>query len=560
MSQPAEWKSWKLRKRFTIPLAVLDSVIIFAVLFLERTSSNHNGFTTISSISTEPVARFSASNTIWSYGLLWTALPALLMTLYRLAWDSLVSAAADREPFIELFKSKSKDEASSVRRTIMLDYRSESPPYNCGVAFRNRHHILGISMILSMVLSIVLVPLISHLIVAMPIDVLSEITVTISSAFDDGAVSSRTDLQSPMNIAAAVSIFGAIPPPWSTAQYAFEPFDIKDNATSGNVTARVNAYSGLLDCQVKTESELSVTNTSNLVTIHGIDRNCAIPNTLVAFSNLTGASAYALAWSTLQCGPKLHYSRFGIVTGNFSDSSHSSLTHLTVLSCIPSYWKTSGQLTMNIVPGKSPEVLSFSPEENNATEFHPSFYSVVENSLPSYTFFDPSNSIDSDIWGRLVYSMASRQHPENPLLASVIQSSMETLYSSFFASMASTYVFQASENSQQVDALLSEQLTRLVVVSTVAWTVAIIMFLILICNVILIIHSEKSQSILHEEPIGLLGSAVLLNNSTDISDFVAQLCENSANVREKVKKEYPNLRCWYDRLNKRIELPGLPHD
>jgi hypothetical protein len=558
MDEPAEWKTWKLWKRTTISLAILDITIIATVLVLERASTINNGIATIPSIPTAPVAHFSTSNMIWSYGFLWTALPAFLMSLYRIAWDGLVTATADRQPFVEL--ARSKDKASSARRTIMLDYRSYPSLYNWAIAFHHQHYLLGFSMILSVVLSVALVPLTSHLFAAASTEVLSDMTVSLASAFDDEAVSSQTDLQVPMNIAAAVSIFGATPPPWSTAQYAFQPFDIKDNSTNGNVTARVIAYSSVLDCQVKTESEFSSTNNANTVTISGIDRDCAIPGILLDVSNKKNESLYALAWSNLQCGPKAHYSRFGIVTGSYLDASHTKFVNLTVLSCIPSYWRTYGRLTVNVVPGKPTRFANFLPEENNVTEFRPFLYTVVENNLPIYTAFDPTSSMSSDLWGRLIYLMASRQLPDNPLDSNVIKSSMETLYSSFFASMASTYVFKPSENAQQVDATLTERLTRLFIVSLVAWAVAIIMCLVFICNVFLIIHSETTTSILHEEPIGLLGSAALLQNS-DVSDGVAQLRGNPPqvfNVRETVKEcALDTSRCWYDFDTKRILVSGM---
>jgi hypothetical protein len=558
MDEPAEWKTWKLWKRTTIPLAVLDVAIAIIVLALERTSTTHNGIATIPSIPTTPVVHFSASNMIWSYGLLWTALPAFLMTLYRMAWDTVVTATADRQPFIEL--ARSKENASSVRRTIMLDYRFHPSLYNWVIAFRHKHHLLGFSMLLSVVLSVALVPLTSHLFTATLTEVVSNKTISVASTFDDEAVSVRTDLQAAMNIAASVSIFGATPPPWSTIQYAFEPFNVKDNTTNGNVTARITGYSGLLDCQVKTESEFSMTKTDSSVTINGVDRDCVIPDTSINIGN-TSQPLYALAWSTLQCGQKAHYSRFGIVTGGYSDSTQSKLANLTVLSCIPSYWQTSGWLTVNVVPNKPATFANFLSEENNATEFRPFFYTVVERNLPLYIANDPSNSMDSDLWGRLVYSMSDRQNPGSPLDPVFIKSSMETLFSSFIASMASTYAFKNSTSAREVDATVTERLTRLFVVSPVAWTVVIIMCLVFICNIFLIFHAERNKSILNEEPVGLLGSAALLQDS-DLSNIIAQLRgkpPKQFNVREMVEKECApdTSQCWYDFDTKRILVSGM---
>jgi hypothetical protein len=559
MDGSVEWKTWKLWKRTTIPLATLDIAIIAIVLALDRVSTARNGFATVPIAPIGQAVQLTGSKMIWSYGLLWTALPALLMTLYRMAWDAVVTATADRQPFVEL--ARPKDKASSVRRTIMLDYRYHPSLYNWVIAFRHGHHLLGFSMILSVVLSVALVPLSSHLFTATSTENLSNIKISIASTFDDEAISLTTDLQPAMNVAASVSIFGATPPPWTTTQYAFEPFDVKDNSTNGNVTARSIAYSGLLDCQVKTDQEISMTDNGNLITVNGIDRDCAIPDTIISVGNTTIKPVYTLAWSTVQCGPKAHYSRIGVVTGGYTDSTRTKLANLTVLSCIPSYWQTYGQLTVNVEPGKPASFADFLPEENNATEFRPFFYTAVEYTLPSYTQWDPSNSIDTDSWGRLVYSMAGHQHPENALDSMVIKSAMESIFSSFFASMASNYAFRSSENTREVDATVTKRLTRLFVVSPVAWTVIIIMCLVFICNVFLIVHAETTRSILNEEPIGLLGSAALLQDS-DVSDVVAQLRGKPPTgfcVRDMVEKECEpdTSRCWYDPTTKRILLSGM---
>jgi hypothetical protein len=216
---------------------------------------------------------------------------------------------------------------------------------------------------------------------------------------------------------------------------------------------------------------------------------------------------------------------------------------------------------VNARPGKAAEIVTFLPEENNVTEFRPYFSGMVENMLPTYSNIDPSGTVDSDLFGRAVYSLASRENPQNPLDSKAIKSSMETTYSSFFASMVSSYVFQPSENARTLNATHTEQLTRLIVVPPVAWTVVFTMCLILVCNIRLIFYTKKRKSILDEEPVGLLGSAKLLQDS-DICKFVSGL-RNSGSpdcaFREMMKRDYElvNSRCWYDKGTKSIRLSGM---
>jgi hypothetical protein len=558
MVRSTEWKSWKLRKRATIPLALVDVGIIVAILTLERISATRNGIATIRSIPSAPTAHFSLANSVWSYGLLWTALPAFLMTLFHMAWEAVVTASADRQPFVEL--ARPEDEAASMKRTVMLDYRNYPSWYSWLVAFRRGHHIIGVSLLLGIVLSVALVPLTSHLLTAAATVALSNITGTIPSVFDDQAINAQTDLQSAMNVAGAVSIFGASPPPWATEQYAFEPFDISQLNKSGNISTIVNAYSGLLDCEIKATADYRITYSSGTVTIDGTDRGCAIPSIQIIVS--TNVSLYALPWSTLQCDSVAHYSRFGIITARSADFAPDKLENLTVLSCIPSYWRSSGRLTVEHAPGKTPVFADFVADENNVTEIRPFFYKVLENTLPDYTAFDPSNTFETDAWGRFVYQLASRRNITNPLDSQNIQSAMETLFSSFFASLASTSLFQPVTNAIQVDATFAEQVTRLFVVSPVAWTVAIILCLVLICNGFLIIYSEKNHSMLEEEPKGLLGSAVLLQDSGlfDLLSYLRGSPPAGIPVKRALKDnhELESVRCWYDAEAKLIRVSGLP--
>jgi hypothetical protein len=552
-----EWKTWKLRKRNTISIALLDVSIIAIVLALDRVSATRNGIATVPSTPTGPSTHNSVNHSIWSYGLLWTALPAFLMTLYRMAWDALVNAASERQPFVEL--AQPGKEASSVRRTIMLDYRTYPSLYNWIIAFRRKHLLLSASMALSTILSIALVPLASHLLSNEPTDFRSEVKVNRPTAFDEGAAMGQSDLQGYMTNAAAISVYNANPPAWSTESYSFQPFEIDDKSITGNITANVTTYSALLDCQIKSASEFEIAYDNNEVNIKGIDRGCAFPP--LSYQLVENVQLYTLAWST-QCGAAVHYSRFGIVTANFLDSSPTKFTNLTVLSCIPSYWKTQGNLTMNMAPGKTAEFANFSPNETSATEIQPLFRTVLEGTLPTYFSFNPSSYV-ADAWGHLVYTLAAKQSPQNPLNSTVIKSAMETLYSSFFVSLANGQLFVPQNSLLQLDATLTERVSRLFVISPIAWIIAIIMSLVFICNILIIIHSETTTSILQEEPKGLLGSATLLQDS-DVNGFVARLRGSppeELKVRKTVKRMYApdDAQCWYDPVERRICLLGLEH-
>ncbi|KIW00561.1 uncharacterized protein PV09_07915 [Verruconis gallopava] len=558
MARPTTWKSSLLKKRTLIPMVLLEVGIIVTILVLERLSASHNGITSVRSVPSIPILNFSITNISWSYGLLWTALPAFLMTLYRMAWDAVVNATADRQPFLEL--SHTEAEASNMRKTVMLDYRNYPSWYSWAIAFSRGHCIIGMAMLLSIVLSVAVVPLTSHLLAASSTFISAPINLTSSNSFDDQAVNAQTDLQAAINIAGAVSVFDATPPPWSTDQYAFDPFNTSDVAKVGNITANVTAYSALLDCRVLTGSDISVTSSDGTVTVQGIDRDCSMPSQNLITS--TNESIYMLSWSTVQCDAAAHYSRFGIIAASASNTSANQLAHFTVLSCIPSYWTTQGQLTVEHTSSGSPAFAGFSANESSAQEIRPFFYKVLENSLSTYKSFDVSNTFQTDAWGRLVYQLASRMNSSDPLDSTNVKNSMETLWSSFFASLASTYLFPSTGTSRQFGGIFTEQVTRLFVVPPVAWTIAAVLCLVLICNIFLITYSRKREFVLKEEPRGLLGSAVLLQDS-DLFNILTQLRGQPPApipVRRTLERTYKldAIRCWYDRESNRIRVSGFP--
>jgi hypothetical protein len=254
------------------------------------------------------------------------------MGLYRISWAAVVNAAADRQPFVEI--ARPKEHAATAERTIMLDYRSYPFFYSWAIAFHHSHYMIGFCMILNFLLSVLVVPLTSHLFVANSAFLSTGVGARFPTVFDDMTITvGETDLQPALSTAAAVSVFGATPP-WSTAENAFRPFKL-DSDLSGNVSALVTAYTAYLDCQVKSPSEYSAKYSGESVTIDGNDRCCKIASQTLYMS--TNATPCVTTWSTTQCSAVTHYSRIGIITASLSSSAPNKFDTMTVLSCIPSY-------------------------------------------------------------------------------------------------------------------------------------------------------------------------------------------------------------------------------
>jgi hypothetical protein len=184
ISAVKEWLSWKLRCYWMVTLLFVEVGIIAAIFYLERRSTSDNGIASVPQVSTSSVSSHFAVSSVWTYGLLWTTLPSLGMTLYRIVWGMLVSATADRQPSVELLPQQGKM-ASNVNVTVILDYRSYPSFFNWWFAFRNRHIVLGFGMILSLLLSIGVIPLTLHLFVTALSQLNSTILLNFSTTFDE---------------------------------------------------------------------------------------------------------------------------------------------------------------------------------------------------------------------------------------------------------------------------------------------------------------------------------------------------------------------------------------
>jgi len=296
-----------------------------------------------------------------------------------------------------------------------------------------------------------------------------------------------------------------------TLEYGFEAFGAgTENMPRGNIIADTSAYSAQLNCQAFSPENSSATYIvgSDGASVHyqANDRGCEVSGTIYVVNTTT---TYASSWHTDCAGSA--YGRIGIFAGIYSDTSSIKIANYTLFSCTVSYWNTSGLLTVSLQPGASPQFVSFTPKESTA--FHPQFYRVFENGLHSYTFFDASNSIDADTLGFSAYSLAQARKPTSPIMPDLIQNTAEELFQTLYAGLAVKVLLWNTGTPRTANGELSTMATRLYVVTPVAYTISAILALILVCNVSLFIYAQFKHSVLLEQPTGLLGYAVLLDQS-----------------------------------------------
>ena len=558
-----EWRSRSVKKKYSIFVLFLDVAIIITIIALERISVARNGIAVLPSMSpSEPSLEWH--QVIWTKGLLWTTFPTFLMALYRLAWDSIVTGAADREPFVEL--NKSRTSASDARHTILLDYRSHPSFSRWLVAIRLGHYVLGAGMLLNLLLSIALVPLSAHLFVASMVHIQSPTTVNFTQQFDSTVLSINTssngasipfvNYETVIDAASASLVHGARLPPWITPEYAFEPFQSRfiRGPNSENITVNASAFSGYLDCRIIERPDVILEIVGGTLSVQIYDRGCAVPAIKVAFGDGQKSVIYAESWSTNLCEKRTGASRIGAILGP-------NLGNFSIVSCIPSYWKTQGSLTVSFREQNDPEIIRFDPIQGSETLLDGSIYADLQYGLSTYKVFDPTNQFIADDFGRFIYEHLKRKlGSSTERNDSITKSAMEEVFSQLI-SFVNSQIFIRPRLSAPANALLSSPVTKLLVVKPIAYIIVGFLILVLICNACIIWRTETERSILREEPASLLGYAGVLDGS-DITQFVADFRARHPEVDDMagfVEKNYTcdRAKCYLDEISQKITLEGL---
>lgn len=359
-----EWKSWKIKYPWLLFLLVITISLIATIVSLDIVSRRNNGFASLTSapgfLARDPVL----VRAIWAQGILYTSFPAFIMTLYRTIWDSTVAAFADRQPYVDLRKTK----ARPAKATIMLDYKTESALLVYYVAFQNKHYLLSLCFLTSTLLGLLVVPLVAFLFTTDSFTSNTTLPVSILTTFDPTLVfSDPPDLRVSLNSAAAMRIQDARGPPWTDGEFAFPKFLPSASIGDGNITIETTSYSSAIDCQYIPESDYTKVvvppgtpeypprSTTILITAN--DRGCEINGqisvtTIPEFPDMPkipGVPYFSpppnvlKAWSTFGCSADSGWTRLSVLTARHANSS-TGITNFSLISCVPSYRITPGTL------------------------------------------------------------------------------------------------------------------------------------------------------------------------------------------------------------------------
>ncbi|KAH8585409.1 hypothetical protein B0O99DRAFT_696526 [Bisporella sp. PMI_857] len=255
VSNLEEWKSWKIKYPWLSVLLATTISIIIVIAILDHISKRNNGFAPLQTAPGFLARDPEVERAIWTQGILYTSFPAFIMTLYRAMWESTVASFADRQPYVDLKKAGGRP----AKATIMLDYKTEPAMWAFKLAFKNKHFVLGLCMLSSVLLALLVVPLVAFLFTTASFASNTTMPVSIMTVFNPNIGTYIPDLRLSLNSAAAIRIQDARSPPWTNDEFAFPRFIPSTNLEEGNGTIETVGYSAYLDCQHISSSEYNKT-------------------------------------------------------------------------------------------------------------------------------------------------------------------------------------------------------------------------------------------------------------------------------------------------------------
>jgi hypothetical protein len=187
----------------------------------------------------------------------------------------------------------------------------------------------------------------------------------------------------------------------------------------------------------------------------------------------------------------------------------------------------------------APSTTTFVPRRSNSSVIpHGSGRSLFEIDLLETGCYNPNALVDGNDFGQLLYQIAVRENPVSPLSPKSLTNAVELLFSTTFSIFASTVIFQPMNSSLSVIGTYWRKETRLVVVSPVAYIILAVLCAVAIMIIPLFSYGMQ-ESILYEEPSGLLSFAGLLYDSSILTIVKALRVTRdfSGRLKEAAKKE-----------------------
>ncbi|OAL43751.1 hypothetical protein IQ07DRAFT_649835 [Pyrenochaeta sp. DS3sAY3a] len=565
-----EWRSWKIHWLYLALLLLTVTSFIIAITGITIFSFRNNGFARESQppgfIERHPALR----KAIWEQGIFYTAFPAFIMTVYRTMWDASVMAFADRQPYVDLMKKNGRSPA----RTILLDYKMETLLTRWILAFRNRHFLLSACMLSSLVLSFAIIPLTSFFLIMDSTLANSTLPLTFDTYFSSSFKPKFPDFANMPNIrlvldtAAGAHLLNLSLPPHTDDVFVFPAFTTLKDLGGSNLTLQTAAYGVDSGCVEIPESEYNttfkyVTDNALIVEVDATDRECAISHTLGIRTAVYSPEIFMSSWYTMTCSMEAGWTRIGILAARY-DRASETVQNLTVISCRPSYFVTSGELTQQSVAGSSRDVLRFDEDVHerkaqSISEIYAMKY-FLEKDIHNMQYIYLGEDFGGNEFTRDILHLSQQRRPSEPLHPSVLLNATQNMYETVYAVFAGLYLFRALETPVNGTGIYTVLEKRLFVVPSIAYIILGVLGATALLNIGLF-FAAKQESMLKEEPYSLISYAGLLYKTeiqTMLMEMIVSKDRDPGRARETAKKMWnlDKVNWLYSREKRRITFSG----
>lgn len=539
-SFPREWRSAWLKNYALAALTIQTILYVCVIIALTIMSAKNQGIITVDIAKEKSL--FQIGEFEVGVGLSWTFVPVFILQIYILTLTAIVRAASFRQPYIEL-RSSNGCTGASTEKSISLDYRSYSAVYAPIRAARLKHFMLAYSLGLTLLANIILTGLAAYLFYQTTLSRDEYVKVKQPFEFDDLQSPTVSKLFPIYDRVIGTRVFDGELLPWTTLNQSILPFKLDQLPPDSNLTIPTESYAASLDCRILDppyEFELAPTTTGwkfNLA-----DRGCEMANAY--FTAPTIAETYLETSTNSSCGIESGFARIVVISASNADpnvgfGTATALKNKTAVSCVPTYRRRHGVLGLLIEKSRSngPEIITFTSNSESEDDTRLSFAHVFEMNLMYRTIVAQALELYATDFGAAIYAYAQKISPGSGIDGKVLRTATEKVFTSLFAAMASQVLVQPAP-SRTIHGTLSRLETRVVVVRPVAYVIICILLALLVMVLWIWHYSRSHESILYEEPMGLLGMAAVLRNSKlmdQIEAIEAGPC--SGRVAEKFIKE-----------------------
>lgn len=511
------WLNGCLKWPSLLAFFVINIALTITVIALTIISSRKDGFVTIPSSNTTSsklsdqgatsVSPLEAFNISWDLGVLWTALPSFAFSLFGAYWAWIAGSIAERQPYVELRKER----GAPAKTSVLLDYRVVASIWRWWGAFRNSHHMVGTTTLLSVFLTYAVAPFAARLFTPQLVGASQPLPILYNQALNDNNINSTLDWRPVLDTVAASLLHQGNQIAWTDEEHAFRPFSTKTKLAAGtDVEANTTAYSAYLSCELITDYSISSSTDSDgwAVEVSGDDRGCSFKQ---SFGVSSTQEIYFKTTLTMDCSAQTYYSRLVFTAGTFSSSASDKLDDVSVISCATGYRQAAGNLRVS--PSNSPPTIQSFSETGKPDTSRPTLWRVFEQNILGPVSVNPQTKWSTSDMGSLILYYTQKFQPSKPLESKILIEGISKVFTAIYLNAIAIHGFDTLSSPETATGTAYVPTTRLFVVPWVSYI--IITFLaITLCTVALVyLHLRKSPSILTEEPQGLLSMAGILDSS-----------------------------------------------